>query len=74
VADFADAPLALRAEVEVAVFEEKIGAVGLWRDGEFHGRRDNLSGGHGQLVTAHAPLLGADEARNGERRFPSEVL
>ena len=33
VADFADAPLSLRAKVQVAVLEEEIDAVLFWRDG-----------------------------------------
>ncbi len=74
VADLAQAPLALRAEVQVAVAHQEIDAVGLGRDGIALGRRDDPGVSHRQLIAADAAFVGADDSRDAQRRLLAHVL
>ena len=67
VADFADAPLSLRAKVQMAVFQEEIDAVLFWRDGVIGCGVDDLGVCDGQFETADAAGFCADEAGYCER-------
>ena len=67
VADFADAPLPLRAKVQMAVLEEEIDAVLFWRDGVIGGGVNDLGVCDGQLETADAAGFCSDEAGYCER-------
>ncbi len=62
VADFADAPLSLRAKVQMAVFQEEIDAVFFWRDGVIGCGVNDLGVCNGQLETADAAVFLSDEA------------
>jgi len=60
--------------VQVAVPEQEIDAVSFRRDGIVRGRRDYLGSGHGQLIAADAPVIGANRPGDGQRGFLAEAL
>ena len=66
-ADFADAPLPLRAKVQVAVLQEEIDAVLFWRDRVIGCGVNDLGVCDGQFVSADAAVFLSDEAGYCER-------
>ncbi len=74
VTDLADAPLALGAEMQVAVAHEEIDAVGLGRDGIALGGRDDPGVGYGQFVASDTAGVGADDSGDAQRGFLAQVL
>ena len=74
VADLADGPLPLRAQVQVAVLHQEVDAVRLGRDRVALGRRDDLGVRDGHFVAADAALLGANGPGHRERGLLAEPL
>ena len=74
VADLADGPLPLRAQVQVAVLHQEVDAVRLGRDRVALGRGDDLGIRYGHLVAADAALVGPDGPGHRQRRLLAEPL